>query len=233
MHICSMNWEPEIVYKDLYVCIVNKPFGLLSQKDKKGEEGVNELLFKYLNKPNFWVMLQRIDRMAGGLMSIATSKRMANAMRQMQIDQQISKTYYIITERKPHIDAGRMEQFIKKLPKVQRWKIFEEEVEGGKSAILEYEVLSHINGRSLIKVKPITGRTHQIRAQMANIGCPVVGDKKYGKTEWLSDMSICLFSQRIEFKHPLTGDEIAVEAKLPIDREGWTDFKEVILNLNL
>jgi len=227
-----MDFTPDILYKDMHLCLVNKPFGMLSQKDKSNELGINELLFNYLNKPNFWVMLQRLDRVAGGLMTLATSKRAGTAITQMQLDEEIAKTYYVICERAPLEKEGRLEQYIKKLNKANRSKIYEEEVKGSKSAVLEYKWIATVNDRSLIEVKPKTGRTHQIRAQMANMGCPVVGDKKYGKTIWLADKSICLFSQKIEFIHPITKARVTVQAPLPIEREIWADFKEEILKIS-
>jgi len=226
-----MDWNSHILYKDIHLTVINKPFGMLAQKDKNEELGVNELLFEHLGKPNFWMLLQRIDRVAGGLMSISTSKRVGNAMRELQLERKIEKTYYIITERIPELPEQRIEQFIKKLPRTTRWKVFDEKVTNSKSAILEYQLIESIDNKSLIKVKPITGRTHQIRSQMANIGCPVVGDKKYGKTKWLSDKCICLFSAGIAFEHPITKKRIEVNAPLPTDREVWSDFKEVISKL--
>lgn len=200
---------------------------MLSQIDKKLEPGINELLFEYLGKPNFWVMLQRLDRMAGGLLTLATSKRAGNAMRAMQIARQIHKTYLAIIEGVPEPGEGRLDQFTKKMANAQKWRIYDEPVEGGKSAILDYKVLGTVSDRSLLAVTPITGRTHQIRAQMAYKGHPVVGDKKYGKTEWLTDYSLCLFSHRIQFEHPITKVPIEVTAPAPFDREVWSLFKEI------
>ena len=220
-----MNWEPEILYNDMHLVMVNKPYGMLSQKSQEGEDGVNELLNAHLGKPNFWVMLQRLDRVAGGLITIAKSKRAGAAMRQMQLDKQIEKTYLIICERAPLEPNGRLENYIKKVPKTTRYKVYDEDKKGSKQAILEYETVRTVGEKTLIKVKPITGRTHQIRAQMANIGCPVVGDKKYGKTQWLADKGICLFSQKISFEHPITKKQIDIEAPLPFEREVWSSFK--------
>lgn len=224
-----MKWEPEILYNDMHLVIVNKPFGMLSQKDSNEENGVNELLYEHLGKPNFWVMLQRLDRVAGGILTCAKSKRAGAAMRDMQLAKTIEKTYFIITEREPLELKARIENFIKKVPKTTRWKVYDEERKGAKKAILEYEAIKTVNDRALIKVKPITGRTHQIRSQMANIGCPVVGDKKYGKTSWLDDKSICLFSQKITFNHPITQEQISVEAKLPFERDVWKEFEGALI----
>jgi 23S rRNA pseudouridine1911/1915/1917 synthase len=109
----------------------------------------------------------------------------------------------------------------------QKWRMYDEPIEGGKSAILYYQVLGTINERSLLAVRPITGRTHQIRAQMAYKGHPVVGDKKYGKTEWLNDFSLCLFSHRIQFEHPITKAPVQVTAPAPFHRDVWSQFKDV------
>lgn len=224
-----MKWEKAILYKDMHFAVVNKPYLMLSQQDKNNEQGLSELLFEHLGKPNSWHLLQRLDRVAGGVMSIALSKRASLAMQEMQLKREIEKTYLIITERCPEDKKGRIEQFIKRQGKSQRFRVFNEKVQGSKPAILEYEVLQQIGERALLRVKPITGRTHQIRVQMASIGCTVVGDKKYGKTAWLEDRSICLFSKSVSFQHPITGKATKVEAAYPSEREVWADFKPIVL----
>lgn len=219
-----MIWEKAILYKDMHFVIVNKPFLMLAQQDKNEEQGLSEELFAHLGQPNYWHPLQRIDRVAGGIMTIALSKRASAMMQEMQLKREIEKTYYIVTERCPDEKKGRLEQWIKRMGKSQRFRVFPEKVNGSKAAVLEYEVLEKLEERSLLRVKPITGRTHQIRVQMASIACPVVGDKKYGKTKWLEDRSICLFSKSIAFKHPLTKKQVVVEAPNPTEREVWSAF---------
>jgi len=198
---------------------------MLSQQDKNNEKGLSELLFEHLGKPNYWHLLQRIDRVAGGVMSIALSKRASLLMQEMQLKREIEKNYLIITERCPEEKTGRLEQFIKRQGQSQRFRVFNEKVKGSKPAILEYTVLEQKGERALLLVKPITGRTHQIRVQMASIGCTVVGDKKYGKTSWLEDRSICLFSKSVSFQHPITKKAVTVEAPYPSHREVWGDFE--------
>lgn len=220
----AVDWNEQILYKDIHLVVVNKPFGMLSQKDKQGEEGVNERLFEHLGKPNFWMMLQRIDRVAGGLMTLSISKRVAQAMSKLQSERAIRKTYYAITEKVPEVAEKRLEQYIRKLPNSQHWKVSDEPKKHSKTAVLEYKVIAENEGRALLKVQPITGRTHQIRAQLAHMGCTIVGDKKYGKTKWLDDKSIALYSAEIAFQHPITGKELHVKAPYPKDKEVWKDF---------
>lgn len=224
VQLCAMNWEEAILYKDMHFAVVNKPYLMLSQQDKNEEKGLSELLYEHLGKPNSWQLLQRLDRVAGGLMSIALSKRAGALMQEMQLKQEIEKTYLIITERAPDEEKGRLEQWIKRQGQSQRFRVSNEKVKGSKAAVLTYEVLEKKGERCLMMVKPITGRTHQIRVQMASIACPVVGDKKYGKTKWLADRSICLFSKSVSFQHPLTKKPIVVEAPAPTTREVWSGF---------
>lgn len=224
MESTGLNWKELILYKDIHLVIVNKPFTMLAQKDKKGEEGVNELLFEHLGKPNFWMMLQRIDRVAGGLMTMVVSKRVSQAMSKLQEERAIVKTYYAITEKAPKEPKGRLEQHIRRLPNSSNWKVSDDKRKNSKTAVLEYEQIAVEGDRCLLKVRPITGRTHQIRAQLTHIGCPIVGDKKYGKTSRLDDQSICLFSSSISFKHPITDKEVAVQAPFPVEKEVWSDF---------
>lgn len=223
--LCTMDWNARILFKDMYFVIVEKPFLMLSQADKKGEKGVNELLYEHLGKPNYWHLLQRVDRVAGGVMTITLSKRVALAMQQQQVDRSIEKTYLVVTEQTPDVPKARLEHYMKRVGGSQRFRVFAEKVPGAKSAILEYKVLQTREKRSLVEVKLITGRTHQIRAQLSSIGCTVVGDKKYGKTRWLDDHSICLFSKSVSFQHPLTGKKVTATAKYPTEREVWKDFE--------
>ena len=232
MESTAIDWKALIIYKDIHLVIVNKPFTVLAQKDKKGEMGVNELLFEHLGKPNFWMMLQRIDRVAGGLMTMAVSKRMSQAMGKLQAERAIVKIYYAITEQAPKEASGRLEQHIRRLPNSSNWKVSVDKRKNSKTAVLEYEQIAQVGERCLLKLRPITGRTHQIRAQLAHMGCPIVGDKKYGKTTWLSDHSICLFSGSISFKHPITGKEVSVQAPFPVEREVWSDFSEHVESVN-
>ena len=216
--------KDRILYHKNGLFIVNKPFLMLSARDKEGQEGVNEWAFSYLREPKYWLQLQRVDRVAGGLISFAYSRRMGTAFQDMQAKRALRKTYLVIVEGQPDQESGTLKHYMRKVPQSMRQRAYDNPVSGSKPAELEYRVLQSKEGRSLLAVRLLTGRTHQIRCQLQRIGCTVVGDKKYGKTKALSDQSIALFSFRLEFD--LNGENHRIEADYPAERELWSAFEK-------
>ena len=220
--------NPEILYHEKGLFVVNKPFLMLSARDKEGEAGVNEWAFDHLHQPKYWLQLQRVDRVAGGLISFAYARRTGTAFQEMQAKRELHKTYLVIVEGKPDDDKATLKHFMRKVPGSMRHRAYDNPVKGSKSAELSYELLETKGDRSLLAVRLFTGRTHQIRCQLQRIGCTVVGDKKYGKTNALADQSIALFSHRLSFN--LEGEDKLIEAPYPAEREVWSDFKTPILD---
>lgn len=199
-----------VIHEDDAIVAVFKPFGMPSQRTAKGEEGVFELL-KAQGSYAFLDMLQRLDRVAGGLMVFAKTSAAAKHFQQLREKGKSTKTYYTVVEQKPEPTEALLEHYLLKYHNPIRMRALDEPRKNAKKAILQYEWQREIAGRNLLKITPKTGRMHQIRVQLAKIGCPIVGDKKYGKTPFLADGSIALLSAYWTFAHPDNGEVLKLE----------------------
>lgn len=214
--------EPEVIYEDNHLLAVNKPFGMPSQGDETKDLCVFDWAKEYIrikyNKPGnvYAALLHRLDRPTGGVLVLAKTSKAAARVSAFFQKQEPKKTYYAITEGVPRPERGELRHYLKKYPDRNVVKLYAKEHEGAKLAVLQYEVVAVKGNRALVKVTPITGRQHQIRAQMASIHCPIVGDLKYGASEPNGDRSICLFAQSITIPHPVKQEEmLTISAPLP------------------
>ncbi len=220
----------KILYEDNHLIAVNKPFGVLSQSDEKGttsifEEVIDYLRITYQKTGNVYLaLLHRIDRPVGGLIIFAKTSKAAARMSELFRERKIQKIYYAITENIPTEMKGRLVHWLTKQSHKNIVKASNKPSKNAQEAVLDYEVIKVINNRALLKVQPLTGRPHQIRVQLAKIGCPIVGDVKYGKTHFTPDQSILLFSKKLEFIHPVKKEKIVIEAPFP-KGQIWDLFK--------
>lgn len=219
----------EILYEDNHLIAVNKPFGMLSQGDETGDISVVDWVTSYLrttyNKPgNVYVgLLHRLDRPAGGVLLLAkTSKAAARVSRLFQ-QKEPNKLYLAITERTPEPPAGSLIHHVKKLPDKNIMKAFRHPVHGSKEARLDYWVKATHGDKALVEVRLHTGRRHQIRVQLGSIGCPIMGDVKYGKTEFLPNTCIALLAHSLTIEHPIKKEPLTITAPIP-QEEPWTLF---------
>jgi len=209
----------EIIYEDNHLIVISKPFCMPSQGDISGDESVVDWVKQYIkvtyNKPGnvYLALLHRLDRPVGGVMVLAkTSKAAARMSKQFQ-KKQIEKVYHAVVLGNPHPQSGELVHYLRKIPGKNITRAYKKEVADSKLARLSYTVLRKgRNKRSLVEVLPITGRQHQIRVQLAKIGCSIVGDVKYGAARFLPDKSIALFAKRITFRHPTTREWTTFEA---------------------
>ncbi len=192
-----------------------------SQGDETGDLNVNDWVKEYIrttyNKPgNVYVaLLHRLDRPTGGLLALAKTSKAAERMSKQFQQRKVQKTYYAITERIPEPTAGELKHFVKKLPGKNIMRAFHKEVHASKSAHLAYKVLRTVGKRALLEVKLFTGRRHQIRVQLASIGCVIQGDVKYGQSQFNPDKSICLLAQSLTFEHPIRKEAMTFSLELP------------------
>ncbi len=214
---------PTVVYEDNHLIAVQKPFCMPSQGDESGDLAVNDWVMAYIReryqKPgNVYVgLLHRLDRPAGGLLLLAKTSKAAERMSAMLQRHEVEKHYLIVTLGIPKPKAARLQHYV--APVAGQTNIMRAYDQAGgdrKLAVLDYQVLREQNGRALVDVQLETGRKHQIRLQMAKIGCGIVGDARYNETPFLPDRSIALFAWKISFEHPVRkGERIELVAQLP------------------
>ncbi|RMG29027.1 MAG: RluA family pseudouridine synthase [Bacteroidetes bacterium] len=221
---------PQIIYEDNHLLVVNKPFGMPAQADISGDESVFDWGREYLkntyNKPGnaYLALPHRLDRPTGGIMLLGkTSKAAARLSKQFQ-QRQIQKVYYAITESVPAVETGTLVHYLKKLPGKNIMRAYHKAVHGSKPAELHYRLVATSGNKALLEVHPHTGRRHQIRVQLASMGCVIQGDVKYGKTSFNFDKSIALFAKKIGLIHPTQKVAVTYEAPWP-QNEIWQIFQ--------
>ena len=219
----------EVLFEDNHVLVVHKPAGLLSQGDNSGDISLVDLAQTYLkakyDKPGavYLALIHRLDRPVGGVMVLGKTSKAAQRLTEQFQQKTTQKTYWAVTERRPSASEGTLSHYLRKIQGKNIIRAYDNEVKGSKLAVLRYRVLAEAGVRCLLEVTPLTGRQHQIRAQLAAMGCPIVGDVKYGKTDFLPDQSIALYARRLNFEHPTGKKRLTFDAPPP-DGFPWRLF---------
>ena len=213
----------QVVYEDNHIIIVSKRSGEIVQGDKTGDEPLSETVKQYIKekygKPGevFLGVVHRLDRPVSGLVVFARTSKALTRLNKMFAEGDVHKTYWAITKNTPKEPEGTLTHWIVRNEQQNKSYAYDKEKPHAKKAILHYRVIGHSDNYSLIEVRLMTGRHHQIRCQLAAMGCPIKGDLKYGAPRSNPDGSISLLSRRIEFVHPVSKENICVEAPLPDD----------------
>jgi len=211
----------DILFEDNHLLIINKRPGELSQLDKTGDSSVLEKYKLYLkNKHNkkgnvFLGLVNRLDRPTSGVLILAKTSKALSRMNKMLVERKILKKYLAIVEKKPIRKKNTLINFLKKNQKQNKSYIVDQTTKDSKKAILHYTTLKELDNYSLLEISLETGRHHQIRVQLSNIGCFIKGDLKYGSKRSNSDKSICLHANEISFIHPVSKNEIKIKANTP------------------
>lgn len=211
----------EVLYEDNHLIAINKKSSDLSQKDKTGDSSIDSEVKKYLaekyNKPGevFLGIVHRLDRPVGGVMLFARTSKALERLNEIFRTREVKKTYLAIVAERPPEDEGVLNNFLKKNEQQNKTYVYENEVKGSKSASLSYRLAGRSDRYFLLEIELHSGRHHQIRAQLAKIGCPVKGDLKYGYPRSNEDGSISLFARRLEFLHPVKKEKLTITAKFP------------------
>jgi 23S rRNA pseudouridine1911/1915/1917 synthase len=219
--------ELQILYEDNHLIAVYKPVGILVQADKSGQktlmDEVKEYLKKKYNKPGnvFLGLIHRLDRPVSGIILFAKTSKGASRLSEQFRDHTIQKTYQAVVEGVIEKQTGVLINFLEKDEDKNRVKIFDKEVSGSQRAELHYKVLKSSAKHSLVEVNLKTGRSHQIRAQFAYIGHPIVGDVKYGAQKALPDQSIALCAIGLQFKLPTQDEYESIVVATPVE---WNVF---------
>lgn len=220
----------DVVYEDNHIIIVNKWPGEIVQGDKTGDTPLVDIVRQYIKekyaKPGnvFCGVVHRLDRPVAGLVVFAkTSKALARLNEMFRLGQ-VKKTYWAISRNRPNPTQGSLTHYITSVERTNKSTAHTAPVMGSKEARLHYRLISSSDRYFLIEVELKTGRKHQIRVQLAAIGCPIRGDLKYGDKRSNPDGSISLMARRIEFIHPVSKKPIVVEAPLPAADPLWSKF---------
>lgn len=213
----------DILLKNNQLIAVNKPAGLPVQSDKTGDTALQQLAETYCKHPLH--LVNRLDRPASGVVIFAKSPAAMTALTAQFSERKVEKTYLAVVKNPPPQPSGSLRHFIQKDGAKNIGKAFADERPNSELAELEYETIAQSDTYFLLKINLLTGRHHQIRAQLAAIGCPVKGDVKYGFRRSNADRSIHLHAWRLKFLHPVSDEMVDLEAALP-DENLWNFFSE-------
>jgi len=221
------NISDLVLYKNNQLIALNKPNGVGVQPDKTKDKALIDLAEIYTSSKLY--LIHRIDRPASGVVLFSKSKRGVAAMNEQVRERKIKKTYLAIVGVAPDAKEGELVHYLYKNGKTNRSECFAEEKPKTKKAILKYKVLGASERFHLLEIDLVTGRHHQIRAQLGAIGSPIRGDEKYGFKRSNRDRSIQLHAWKIKFKHPVSKEEVELTAAPPVEPV-WNAFEEALSN---
>ncbi len=213
-----------VLYEDNHIIIVNKSSSEIVQGDKTGDKPLVEIVKEYIkekyHKPGnvFLGVVHRLDRPVSGVVVFARTGKALARLNEMFRTKDVHKTYWAIVANQPPAPEGELTHWLVRKEQQNKSFAYDKEVPQSKKAILDYRVIARSDRYFLLEVDLKTGRHHQIRCQLAKIGCPIKGDLKYGAPRSNPDGSISLHARRIRFVHPVSKKEICVEAPVPSDR---------------
>lgn len=225
--------DVKVIHEDNHLLAINKPVGLLSQGDATGDPTALDLGKLYIkmryDKPGavFLGSFHRLDRPVSGVLVMARTSKALTRMNKLFQGRKVKKTYLALTRKKPAGESGALKHYLLKDKEKNVTKAYDQvgrRTSAAKESKLEWKLLAMIDHYYLLEITPLTGRSHQIRAQLSAVGCPIVGDMKYGSRQKVDDRSIGLHCRKMEFEHPTTKETIKVEAEMP-STELWKRFR--------
>jgi 23S rRNA pseudouridine1911/1915/1917 synthase len=214
-----------ILYEDNHLVIVNKQAGEIVQGDKTGDTPLSDFVKDWLkekyNKPGnvYLGVVHRLDRPVSGVVLFAkTSKALPRLNKMFAEHNKVNKTYWAIVQNRPLEPQGTLTHWLTRQEKNNTARAYDREVPGSKKAVLDYELIASGDKYHLLEIHLHTGRHHQIRCQLAKIGCPIKGDLKYGAPRSNPDGSISLHARTLTLEHPVNHESISVTAPVPDDK---------------
>jgi len=222
--LCSMDPTTTyftVLFEDNHLLVVNKSAGILVQGDITGDTPLVDLCKRYIkgkyNKPGevFLGIVHRLDRPVSGVVVLARTSKALERMNALFREKETTKTYFAVVKKKPLQPEGVLIHWLQKDEKKNKTTVFKNETKGALRSELSYKVLGTAQDHWLLEVNPVTGRPHQIRVQLASMGCVIAGDVKYGADKPNEDGSIYLHARRLRFVHPVKKEALTFEAPLP------------------
>jgi len=216
----------QIIYEDNHLIVINKRAGDLVQGDKTGDIPLGEIVKQFIaekyNKPGavYLGVVHRLDRPTTGIVVFAKTSKALTRLNKLFKERETQKTYWAVVKNTPPKERDILTHFLKRNPKQNKSYAYEKEVTESKKAVLEYQVLKKLNNYFLLEIDLHTGRHHQIRSQLASIGCPIKGDLKYGFDRSNPDGSIHLHARKLVLIHPVKKEEMTFLAPPP-DEAIW------------
>ena len=220
-----------VIYEDNHIIAINKAVSEIVQGDKTGDIPLSETVKQWLkekyNKPGdvFIGVVHRLDRPVSGLVLFAKTSKALSRLNNMFRDREMKKIYWAIVKKSPPKEEDTLIHYLVRNEKQNKSYAYDEEKANSKKAILHYKLIAHSEHYYLLEIELETGRHHQIRCQLAKMGCPIKGDLKYGFDRSNKDGGICLHSRKVEFIHPVSKESIEITAPVPDDTL-WKTFED-------
>lgn len=219
-----------VIYEDNHIIVVNKTSSEIVQGDKTGDTPLSEIVKQYIKekyaKPGevFLGVTHRLDRPVSGLVIFARTSKSLSRLNEMFKNGEVKKTYWAIVKEAPKEVEGELTHYLLRNEKQNKSYAYDKEVPQSKKAVLHYRLIGHSQNYYLLEIDLKTGRHHQIRCQLAKMGCSIKGDLKYGAARSNPDGSISLHARRVSFTHPVSKLLVELEAPVP-DNNLWKGFE--------
>lgn len=220
----------QVLYEDNHIIIVYKQSGEIVQGDKTGDKPLSETIKEWIKqkyaKPGnvFLGIVHRLDRPVSGIVVFAKTSKALSRLNNMFRNGEVRKTYWAMVQTAPNMPEATLTNWLVRNEKQNKSYVYNNEMPNAKQAILKYKTIGQTEHYTLLEVNLLTGRHHQIRCQLAAIGCPIKGDLKYGARRSNPDGSISLLSHKVEFIHPVSKQKIVVVSPLPTEKV-WDNFR--------
>jgi 23S rRNA pseudouridine1911/1915/1917 synthase len=230
MKIRSDKNNLQILHEDNHIIAINKRVGDIVQGDKTGDQPLSDVVKEYIkekyNKPGevYLGVVHRLDRPTTGIVVFAKTSKALTRLNEMFKNRDTQKTYWAVVKKTPEPQEATLEHYLTRNTKNNTSKAYTKEVPDSKLAKLDYKVIYKLTNYSVLEINLHTGRHHQIRTQLAAIGCPIKGDLKYGFNRSNPDGGIHLHARKLDFIHPVSKENISLLAPLP-NESTWNNIK--------
>ncbi len=227
--VISTKSNLQVLYEDNHLFIVNKRAGDIVQGDKTGDKPLSEVVKEYIakkyNKPGavYLGVVHRLDRPTSGIVVFARTSKALPRLNKLFANKEVKKTYWAVVKKAPPKENDTLIHWLKRNPKQNKSYAHKNEVADSKKAILDYTIIKRLDNYCVLEINLHTGRHHQIRSQLSNIGSVIKGDLKYGADRSNSDGSIHLHSRKLTFVHPVKKESLTILAPPPSDPL-WDDI---------